>query len=362
LEIGVHIMSNNCPPVLGITIGDVCGSGPEIVTKALARPEVQALCRPLMVGDAAVLRQAYCITGETGQVRAVGSVAEAAFEPGIVDVLDLKNIDLARLTYGRVNPMAGKGAYEYVAKTIELALAGEIEAIVTSALNKEALNLAGYDYAGHTEILRELCGVKDVTMMLVSQGLRVTHVSTHLSLREAIERVKRERIVRVAELTRQALLDLGIEEPRLAVAALNPHGGEGGLFGDEEVREIAPAVAELQGRGWDMTGPVPADSVYWRALQGQFDAVVAMYHDQGHIPIKVLGLFEGVNLTLGLPIIRTSVDHGTNFGKAGKGTANPTSLIEAIKLAVRLVEGRERATRGGEGYSTRKRTLLGQAG
>ncbi len=333
-------MSNHSPPLLGITIGDVCGSGPEIVTKALARPEIQALCRPLVIGDAGVLRQAYRITGEPGQVRAVGSVAEATFEPGIMDVLDLKNMDLAKLTYGRVNLMAGKAAYEYVAKAIELALGGDIQAIVTSALNKEALNLAGYHYAGHTEILRELCGVEDVTMMLVSKGLRVTHVSTHVSLREAIERVRRERIVRVAELTHQALLDLRIEKPWLAVAALNPHSSEGGLFGDEEVREITPAVAELCERGWNVTGPVPADSVYWRALQGQFDAVVAMYHDQGHIPIKVLGLFEGVNVTLGLPIIRTSVDHGTNFGKAGKGTADPTSLIEAIKLAVRFVEGR----------------------
>ena len=334
-------MLNNSPPLLGITIGDVCGSGPEIVTKALARSEVQAICRPLVIGDAAVLRQAYRITGAPGRVRAVGSVAEAAFEPGVVDVLDLKNIDLAKLTYGRVNPMAGRAAYEYVAKAVELALKGEIEAIVTSALNKEALNLAGYHYAGHTEILRELCGVEDVAMMLVSHNLRVAHVSTHVPLREAIERVRKSRIVRVAELTRQALLELGIEEPRLAVAALNPHAGEGGLFGHEEMREIAPAVEELRGRGWDVTGPVPADSVYWRALQGQFDAVIAMYHDQGHIPIKVLGLFEGVNVTLGLPIIRTSVDHGTNFGKAGKGTADPTSLIEAIKLAVRFVEGRE---------------------
>ncbi|MEA3345628.1 MAG: 4-hydroxythreonine-4-phosphate dehydrogenase PdxA [Chloroflexota bacterium] len=335
-------MSSNTPPLLGITMGDVCGSGPEIVTKALASPEVQDICRPLVIGDSATLRQAYRITNELGQVRVVGSVAEANFEPGVVDVLDLKNIDLAKLTYGQVNPMAGKAAYEYVIKSIELALTGEIEAIVTSALNKEALNMAGYHYAGHTEILRERCGVKDVTMMLVCKDLRVTHVSTHVSLREAIERVKKGRIVRVAKLTRQALLDLGIEEPRLAVAALNPHAGEGGLFGNEEEREIAPAVEELRERGWDATGPVPADSVYWRASQGQFDAVVAMYHDQGHIPIKVLGFLEGVNVTLGLPIIRTSVDHGTNFGKAGKGTADPTSLIEAVKLAVQLVEGRKR--------------------
>jgi 4-hydroxythreonine-4-phosphate dehydrogenase len=339
-------MSTQSLPLLGITIGDVCGSGPEIVTKALAVPEVRDLCRPLVIGDVAVLRQAYAITGAPGLPRPVGSPAEAAFEPGVVDVLDLNNVDLTRVTYGQVNPMAGGAAYEYVARAIELALMGAIDAIVTSALNKEALNLAGYHYAGHTEILRDLCGVKDVAMMLVSRGLRVTHVSTHVALRDAVERVEKGRIVRVAELTRQAVLDLGIDSPRLAVAALNPHSGEGGLFGDEELREIAPAVAALRERSWDVSGPVPADSAYWRALQGQFDAVVAMYHDQGHIPIKVLGLFEGVNITLGLPIIRTSVDHGTNFGKAGKGTADPTSLIEAIKLAVRFVEGRRERESG----------------
>jgi 4-hydroxythreonine-4-phosphate dehydrogenase len=333
-------MSNDYLPLLGITLGDVCGSGPEIVTKALALPEVRGICRPLVIGDAAALRQAYQITGESDRVRAVQSLGDAAFEPGTVDVLDLQNVDLAKLTYGRVNAMAGKAAFECVTQAIELALAEEIDAIVTSALNKEALNLAGYHYAGHTEILRDLCGVKDVTMMLVCRGLRVTHVSTHVSLRDAIRQVRQHRIERVAELTYQAVRDLRIERPRLAVAALNPHSGEGGLFGDEEVRHIAPAVAALQERGWEVTGPVPADSAYWRALQGQFDAVVAMYHDQGHIPIKVLGLFDGVNVTLGLPIIRTSVDHGTNFGKAGKGTAIPTSLVEAIKLAVRFVEGR----------------------
>jgi len=261
-------------------------------------------------------------------------------------VLDLQNVDLTEITYGQVNPMAGGAAFGFVARAIELARTGEIDAIVTSALNKEALNLAGHHYAGHTEILRDLCGVKDVTMMLVSRGLRVTHVSTHVSLRDAVDRVKTQRIVRVAELTREALLNLEIQSPRLAVAALNPHSGERGLFGDEESREISPAVAALRERGWDVTGPVPADSAYWRAVQGQFDAVVAMYHDQGHIPVKVLGLFEGVNITLGLPIIRTSVDHGTNFGKAGKGTADPTSLIEAIKLAVQFVEGRRRRPPG----------------
>jgi 4-hydroxythreonine-4-phosphate dehydrogenase len=339
-------MSDRSLPLLGITLGDVCGSGPEIVAKALAVPEVAKQCRPLVIGDAAVLRQAYTIVGMTPCLRPVASLSEAGFESGVVDVLDLKNVDLSAITFGQVSAMAGRAAYECVTRAIGLALADDIDAVVTSALNKESLNLAGHHYAGHTEILREQCRAEDVTMMLVSKGLRVTHVSTHVSLRDAVERVTKERILTVAELTRQAMQDLGIKGPRLAIAALNPHSGEGGLFGNEEIREIAPAVHAMQERLWDVVGPVPADSAYWRALQGQFDAVVAMYHDQGHIPVKVLGLLEGVNVTLGLPIVRTSVDHGTNFGKAGKGTADPTSLIEAIKLAVRLVEGRKQRSRG----------------
>jgi 4-hydroxythreonine-4-phosphate dehydrogenase len=240
--------------------------------------------------------------------------------------------------------MAGRAAFEAVAKAIELATAGEIDAIVTSALHKEALNLAGYHYAGHTEILAELTHTPSVTMMLTAGDFRVTHVSTHCSLREAIERVRKERVLSVIRLTDAALRQLGIDRPHIAVAGLNPHAGEGGLFGDEEIREITPAIEAASAEGIHVyPQPLPPDTVYYRMADHQaFDAVVAMYHDQGHIPTKVHGFAEGVNVTLGLPIIRTSVDHGTVYGKAGKGTADPTSLERAVEIAVRLALGRAR--------------------
>jgi 4-hydroxythreonine-4-phosphate dehydrogenase len=232
--------------------------------------------------------------------------------------------------------MGGQAAYECVVKAVEYALSGEIQAIVTSALHKEALNLAGHDFPGHTELLAHLCKVKSVSMLLVAGNFRVSHVSTHVALREAIGRVKKERILEVARLTAEALCRMEVNEPRLAVAGLNPHAGEGGLFGSEERTEIHPAVEAAQAEGMDVVGPIPPDSVFFRMKEGQYDAVVAMYHDQGHIPVKVLAFDKGVNVTLGLPIIRTSVDHGTVFGKAGKGTARPTSMVEALKLAAKM--------------------------
>ena len=329
-------------PVLGVTMGDASGAGPEILTKAWAAPAIRDMARLLAIGDAACLAQAFRITGVLGNVRPVQGVSEARFDDSCLDVLDLENIDLRRLEFGKVQAMAGKAAYEAVVKAIELALAGEIDAMVTSALHKEALNLAGYHYDGHTQILAEMTGAKSVTMMLVAGEFRVTHVSTHCSLRQAIERVKTARILDVLRLTHVALRQMGIQEPRLAVAGLNPHAGEGGLFGDEEAREIAPAIEAARAEGMDVyPAPVPPDTVFYRMSHGhEFDAVVAMYHDQGHIPTKVLGFAEGVNITLGLPIIRTSVDHGTAFDKAGKGTADPTSLKRAIEMAVLLCQGR----------------------
>jgi 4-phospho-D-threonate 3-dehydrogenase / 4-phospho-D-erythronate 3-dehydrogenase len=326
-------MEKNDRPILGITMGDPAGSGPEIVVKALALEEMYQISRPLVVGDAACMKEAADIVGWSGQVRPIREVAEAQFNFGVIDVVDLHNVDLKTLVRGRVDPLAGKAAYDYIEKGTRLALARETSAIVTSAINKDALNKAGYHFDGHTELLAHLCQVKDVTMMLVGGGLRVTHVSTHCSLREAIARVKKERVLTVIKLTYNAMLQLGIEQPRIAVAGLNPHAGEGGLFGDEEMHEIEPAIREAQAAGMNVMGPIPADTVFFRMLGGQYDVVVVMYHDQGHIPLKSHGFYEGVNVTLGLPIIRTSVDHGTNFGKAGKGTANPQSLVEAIRLA-----------------------------
>jgi 4-hydroxythreonine-4-phosphate dehydrogenase len=280
------------------------------------------------------MREALRITQTPGNVRPIAAIAEARFAAGELDVLDLRNVDLANLQRGQVSTVAGKAAYEYVACAVELAVHHEIDAIVTSALHKEALNLAGYHYAGHTEILADLIKTPRVTMMLVGANLCVSHVSTHCSLRQAIERCKTARILEVIRLTHQALLQMDIAAPRLAVAGLNPHSGEGGLFGDEERLEITPAIQAARAEGLDVyPAPLAPDTVFYRMKEGQFDAVVAQYHDQGHIPLKLLAFDDGVNITLGLPIIRTSVDHGTAFDKAGLGTARPGSMIAALKLA-----------------------------
>jgi 4-hydroxythreonine-4-phosphate dehydrogenase len=323
-------------PIVAITLGDPAGTGPEIILKALAQPDVRALGRMLIVGDAATLDRAQTYTGTRLRLRAVSSPEAARFDPDMLDVLDLKNVDLANLTVGKVSPMAGHAAYEYVKTAAELALAGRVDAIVTSALNKAALNAAGHHFDGHTGLLAEVCKAPGATMMLVADKLRVTHVSTHVSLRQAIDRVRPERILKVLQLTHDAVRRLGIEKPKLAVAGLNPHAGEGGLFGDEEEKCIAPAIAQARTLGLDASGPWPGDTVFFRTLQGEFDGAVAMYHDQGHVAAKMLGIWRGVNVTLGLPIIRTSVEHGTDFSNAGTGRGDPRSLIEAIKLAAIL--------------------------
>ena len=337
-------MSQEYKPIHAVTMGDAAGSGAEIVTKTLADPEIREMCRAVVIGDAATMEDALRITGMPGTVRAIGDVSEAEFEDGVIDVLDLRNIDLDRLTRGQTDVMAGKASYEYIKLGTELTLAGKTDAIVTSAISKESLNKAGYHYDGHTGLLAELCGGPEVAMMLVAGSLRVCHVSTHVSLREAIDRVRPERILKVIELARDAVRDMGIDNPRIAVPGLNPHSGEDGLFGDEEARYIVPAIEEARRRGYDvMDRPLPPDTAFFRAMDGQFDLVIAMYHDQGHIAIKMLGIWLGVNVTLGLPIIRTSVDHGTNYGKAGKGTADPRSMIEAMKLATVMVRSRKAA-------------------
>jgi len=326
-------------PILGVTMGDPSGSGPEILVKALTEPEIRAVCRPIVIGDGATMRQAARIVGKDVPVRSIERLSEATYDDKIIEVLDLHNVDLTRLEFGKVQAMSGEAAFQAIVKAVELAMSGETAAVVTSGIHKESMNLAGHHYAGHTEILADLCGVKSVCMLLVAGDFRVTHVSTHCSLREAIERAKKPRILEVIRLTDEAVRRLGIAQPRIAVAGLNPHSGEGGLFGDEEIREITPAIEAARAEGYNVAGPVPPDTVFFRMTEGQYDAVVAMYHDQGHIPTKVLSFDEGVNVTLGLPIIRTSVDHGTVFGKAGKGTARPASMIAALKLAARMAGG-----------------------
>ena len=335
-------MNKEYKPLLALTMGDAAGSGPEIITKALAIPEISRICRPVVIGDAATMQAALKITGAPGNIRSIKKLPEATFQEGTIEVIDLHNIQLERLVRGRVDAMAGKAAYQYIKLATNIALSGECDAIVTSAINKEALNNAGYHYNGHTELLAELCEVPFVAMMLVSGNLRVSHVTTHISLRRAIKLIRPERILTVLKLTREALPLMGVNKPHIAVAGLNPHAGEGGLFGDEEAQYITPAVESARKQGINVTGPLPPDSVFFRAAEGQFDAALAMYHDQGHIAVKMLGITEGVNITLGLPIIRTSVDHGTVFGKAGKGTADATSLVQSIKLAAVMSLKRKR--------------------
>ena len=338
-------------PILGITMGDPASIGPEITVKALSDPAIYEKCSPIIIGDAAVMEAAVGIVGKDVKINAVSDVKEAKFEFGTIDVYDMKLVDMDKLERGVVSAMAGNAAFQYVKKVIELAMNHEVDATVTNALNKEAMNLAGHHYSGHTEIYAEYTGTKKYTMMLAHENLRVVHVSTHVSLREACDRVKKGRVLEVIRIADQACKELGIKEPKIGVAGLNPHSGENGMFGREEIEEITPAIEAAKGEGIIVDGPVPPDTVFSKARGGWYDIVVAMYHDQGHIPLKVVGFVynqaeqkwdavAGVNITLGLPIIRASVDHGTAFDQAGKGVANELSLINAMDYAIRMSAGR----------------------
>jgi 4-phospho-D-threonate 3-dehydrogenase / 4-phospho-D-erythronate 3-dehydrogenase len=328
-------------------MGDPAGIGPEVTAKALAVREVYDCCRPVVVGDCKVMDAAVAFSRLQLRLNRVSHPAEAKYQFGTLDVLDMENIDIARLEYSKVSPITGRASFDYVRRVIELALANEIDAAVTGPIHKEAIHAAGFKYAGHTEIFADLTGTRDYAMMLADGPFRVVHVSTHVSLQEAIRRVKTPRVLRVIQLADEALKQLGLNHPRIAVAGLNPHCGENGLFGREEIEEICPAIEAAKERGLTVVGPIPSDTVFSRMKGGEFDIVVVMYHDQGHIPVK-FGSFRfdqstqswssvaGVNVTLGLPIIRASVDHGVAFDKAGQGRANPQSMIEAIKMAAQL--------------------------
>jgi 4-hydroxythreonine-4-phosphate dehydrogenase len=331
-------------PILAITMGDPGGVGPEIIAKALAHPEVFDHSRPLVIGERRALEAAVRITGRPLQVRCVEQASEAGQHQGIVDLIDLHNIDIERIGRARVSPEVGRAAYEYLERATQLALRDEVGAIVTAPLNKEALSEAGWVGVGHTELLARFAGVPDksVAMMLASKSLRVVHVSTHVSLRRAIEMVTPERIVTAARLAGAAARDIVGRDPHLAVAGLNPHAGEHGLFGSEEQEFIEPAIEQLRAEGWHVSGPLSPDTVFLRAAAGDFDAVIAMYHDQGHIPSKFAGFDDTVNVTLGLPIVRTSVDHGTAYDIAGTGTANEANLLAAIDLATQMAANRQR--------------------
>jgi 4-hydroxythreonine-4-phosphate dehydrogenase len=334
-------------PVVGISVGDPAGIGPEVTAKALSLPKIYEICRPLAVAEAEMMKDAVRFSGLSLEINAVSSPEDGKYQAGVIDVLDLKNIDAKSLQHKIVSVESGRASFEYIEKVIELALSKEIDATVTGPIHKEAINQAGFHYAGHTEIYADLTNTKEYAMMLMHENFRVIHVSTHVSLREACDRVKKDRVYTVIKLAHDILRRLGINNPRIAVTGLNPHAGEHGLFGREETEEIEPAIHQAVQKGFSVEGPIPPDTVFSKMAGGQYDVVVAMYHDQGHIPTKLLGSqydaktdtwgsISGVNITCGLPIIRVSVDHGTAFDKSGEGRANPESMIQAIQIAAQL--------------------------
>jgi len=337
-------------PIIAITTGDPAGIGPEITVKALeqGRKWIQRRVIPVVIGDAQVMTQALQIAKSDLKIHIVKDPGEVSDEGPIINVLDMKNVKIGQLKHGKVDAMAGRASHEYIVKAAELAREGHARAIVTGPVSKEAINKAGLPFTGHTELLAELTGAREYAMLFVHGHFRVSHVTTHASLRKACDQVKKERVLSVVRLTHQTMKRFGIKNPRIGVAGLNPHSGEDGLFGDEEIREIIPAIGAARQEGIVVEGPIPGDTVFSKLKGRLYDVVVAMYHDQGHIPVKLLTFslgkggkdwsqVGGVNVTMGLPVIRTSVDHGVAFGKAGEGRANPESLLDAIKLAIRLL-------------------------
>jgi 4-hydroxythreonine-4-phosphate dehydrogenase len=334
-------------------MGDPAGVGPEITAKALAEPGLAATCRAVVIGDRSVMAATLDLLRSPLRLHAVRNLDECAWQPGTIECLDLANVDAATLPKGAVSPEAGRAAYAYIEMGVRLCQAGRLDGLVTAPINKEALAAAGLQHTGHTEILARLSGTQDFAMLLMGRDLKVIHVTTHVALRRVPEMVTRERVLKVIRLARRTLEGLGASRPRIAVCGLNPHAGEDGLFGDEEQRVIGPAIEEARREGLDVHGPLPADTLFSRARGGEFDIVVAMYHDQGHIPVKTVGFtydeqkgtwtgLSGVNVTVGLPFLRVSVDHGTAFDRAWKGIANPESMIEAIEVAVRMLAARSR--------------------
>jgi 4-phospho-D-threonate 3-dehydrogenase / 4-phospho-D-erythronate 3-dehydrogenase len=335
-------------PIIGITMGDPAGIGAEIIVKALSRKGIYQKSRPIVIGSKSVMADAIEFTHSRLELNLIEDLSELKDEYGIIDLIDLKNITLNEFEYGKVNAKAGQASLDYIYKGIELAMSRQIDAVVTGPIHKESIKAAGSPYAGHTEIFATRTNTKDYAMMLADDHFRVIHVSTHVSLRKACDLVKKERVLTVIRLADKALKDLRVKNPKIGVAGLNPHAGEGGLFGREEIDEIIPAINEARKDGINVEGPIPPDTIFSKVLGKQYDIAVVMYHDQGHIPMKVTGFkynkrtnkwssMSGVNVTFGLPIIRTSVDHGVAFGKAGEGKANEESMVEAIKMAIQLI-------------------------
>jgi 4-hydroxythreonine-4-phosphate dehydrogenase len=321
-------------------MGDAAGVGPEVIMKALAHRELYAIARPLVVGDAKRLAAAGRIVGSGLVVSAIAEPEDARFEPGCVDCIDLALVPVDT-PFGKLSTACGDAAYRFIERAVALALAGKVDAICTAPLNKEALNAAGHRFPGHTEMLAQLTGTPEVSLMLVAPGMRVIHVTTHIGLVDAVERIEPGLVERTIARGRELVRRAGIAEPRIAVCGINPHAGEGGLFGrGEEATKIEPAIRACAARGWKVEGPLPADTLFYRARKGDFDLIVAMYHDQGHGAVKAVAFDTGVNITAGLPVLRTSVDHGTAFDIAGTGKADERSMLEALRQAAELAPRR----------------------
>jgi 4-hydroxythreonine-4-phosphate dehydrogenase len=333
-------------------MGDPAGIGPEIAVKLFFLKNIFRISKPVIIGDAGVIENAVHVTRNNLKIHSIDKINDARFEFGKIDVYDLKNVSLSRLKYGQTSAMAGHAAFESVTTAIRLALEGEISATVTGPIHKKSINIAGHNFSGHTEIYAAYTHTKKYAMLLVHKNMRVIHVSTHVSLRKACDLVKKDRILDTILLLHDACLQFGIKTPKIGVAGLNPHASDGGLFGTEERDQIIPAIKAAVQRGYHVEGPVPADTLFAKAKGGLYDGCVAMYHDQGHIPFKLEGFFwdkkkqimksvQGVNITLGLPIIRTSVDHGTAFEIAGKGVASADALKLAVTYAVKMAAHRK---------------------
>ncbi|MCX5750373.1 MAG: 4-hydroxythreonine-4-phosphate dehydrogenase PdxA [Candidatus Saganbacteria bacterium] len=321
-------------PLIGITMGDPAGIGPEIIVKAITSSEVMRIARCLIIGDVRFIKAALALIGRSDlQVLSIKKVADATWSKTYVNVLDLRNADPGKIKIGKMQPAAGRAAMEYIQKALELATSKKIDGIATAPINKEAINKAGFKFPGHTEFLAQKTKCTNYGMMFVSDTLWIMLATTHIPLREVSKHLDKKGLVNKIKLAHDLLLKLKGKKPRIGVAGLNPHAGESGLFGEEETKIILPAVNEAKKMGIDVKGPISPDAIFYLANIGMFEAVIAMYHDQGLIPLKILSFNKSVNVSVGLPIIRTSVDHGTGFDIAGKGWANAQSMIEAIKVA-----------------------------
>ncbi len=335
-------------PILAITMGDPAGIGPEIAAKTFARSETYSVCRPVLIGHTATMKRTIRNLNLNLTINPIKNISGACFVPGTIDIYEIGESYTNEILPGIISAEAGDIAFQAVKTAIDLAMQGIVDGTVTGPINKEAINKAGHHFSGHTEIYAHFTNTKKYAMLLVDENVSVIHATTHVSLRQACDLIKKDRVLDVIQLIHEGLQKLGIKKPRIGVAGLNPHSGDGGLFGDEEIKEIIPAIEEARKKGIDADGPVPADALFALANGGKYDGCVAMYHDQGHIPFKLLGFnwdkekktmksVRGVNITLGLPIIRTSVDHGTAFEIAGKGLASPDALVQAIEYAIKLL-------------------------